>query len=366
MEGSQGRPVHGGLNFGELRSLGLRPEEVIDFSASINPLGPSPGALQASRNVNLAAYPDPECLELRKAIGDSVGVETECILPGNGSTELIHLLARAFLSPDDTALIFSPTFGEYEAACLMEGVDPVLILPPYAGSGVPRFQWDLPAAREYIASHDPSLVFLCNPNNPTGIYLDKVEIERVAEALPAGALLVVDEAYVSFVEDRWDSTTLLTMGNIALLRSMTKDYAVTGLRLGYLLAPKGIIRRVRAFQYSWSVNSAAQAAGVAALADSEHVRKGREAVREGKEFIVDTARSLGLECTRSTANFLLLRVGDATDFRHELLTRHGVCVRDCTSFGLPEYVRVGVRMMEDNRRLADALRQVLDGREPNA
>ena len=364
MEGTQGRPVHGGLNFGELKSLGLRPEEVTDFSASINPLGPSPRALEALRGVNLAAYPDPECLELRRAIGDSVGVDTECILPGNGSTELIHLLARAFLSPDDAALIFSPTFGEYEAACLVEGVEPVSVLPPANDGECLPFVWDLSAARALMDAHSPSLVFLCNPNNPTGVYLDRAEIEQIAEALPEGGLLVLDEAYVSFVDERWDSTPLLAMGNIALLRSMTKDYAVTGLRLGYLMAPKGIIRRVRAFQYSWSVNSAAQAAGVAALADGDHVNRGREAAHEGKEFLVDTARSLGLEYTRSAANFLLLRVGEATGLRHELLIRHRVCVRDCTSFGLPDYIRVGVRTMEDNRRLAAALREVLAKRAP--
>ena len=359
LEGKQGRPVHGGLNYGELNALGLRPEEIIDFSASINPLGPSPRALEALRTVNLAAYPDPECLELRQAISDSVGVETGCVLPGNGSTELIHLLARAFLSPDDTALIFAPTFGEYEAACLLEGVEPVAILPSTAEREGARFLWDIPVARGHIEAHAPALVFLCNPNNPTGVYLDRADIEQIAGSLPPGALLVVDEAYISFVDERWDGTELLSMGNIALLRSMTKDYAVTGLRLGYLLAPKGIIMRVRAFQYSWSVNSAAQAAGVAALADTDHVRNGLEAVREGREFLAGTAASLGLECNRSAANFLLLKVGDATAIRHELLTRHRVCVRDCTSFGLPEYIRVGVRRMDDNLRLADGLRKVL-------
>ena len=166
MEGMQGRPVHGGLNFGELKALGLRPEEVIDFSASINPLGPSIRALEASWNVNLAAYPDPECLELRSAIGDSVGVDAECVLPGNGSTELIHLLARAFLSPDDTAVIFSPTFGEYEAACLVEGVAPVSILPTAEGSGRRRFLWDLPAAPGVHRSPQPFPGLPVQPQQP--------------------------------------------------------------------------------------------------------------------------------------------------------------------------------------------------------
>ena len=358
------RPVHGGLNVAELESLGLRPEEVIDFSASINPLGPSLRALEAARNVNMAAYPDPDCLKLREAIGGALDVEPGQILPGNGSTELIHLLARAYLDPEETALIFAPTFGEYAAACRIQGVTPVTVLPPSPEIADRPFHWDLAGALESIAILRPSLVFLCNPNNPTGVYLRQEEVQSIAEALQGIGLLALDEAYVSFVEDAWDSTPLLSLSNVALLRSMTKDYALTGLRLGYMLAPEEIVRRVRGFQYSWSVNAAAQAAGIAAIADLEQVQKGREAVREGKEYLIATARALGLECAQSSmpgngANFLLLKVGRASELRLELLKRHKVCVRDCASFGLPQYIRVGVRNMEDNRRLADALKEVL-------
>ena len=358
------RPVHGGLNVAELESLGLRPEEVIDFSASINPLGPSLRALEAARNVNMAAYPDPDCLKLREAIGSALDVEPGRILPGNGSTELIHLLARAYLGPEETALIFAPTFGEYAAACRIQGVTPVTVLPPSPEIAERPFHWDLAGALESIAILRPSLVFLCNPNNPTGVYLRQEEVQSIAEALQGIGLLALDEAYVSFVEDAWDSTPLLSLSNVALLRSMTKDYALTGLRLGYMLAPEEIVRRVRGFQYSWSVNAAAQAAGIAAIADREQVQKGREAVREGKEYLIATARARGLECAQSSmpgngANFLLLKVGRASELRLELLKRHKVCVRDCASFGLPQYIRVGVRNMEDNRRLADALKEVL-------
>ena len=359
LHSEHGRPIHGGLNYAELESLGLRAEEVTDFSASINPLGPSRFALEAARHVNLAAYPDPDCLDLRRAIGNSLDIDPGQVLPGNGSTELIHLLARAFLAPDDTALIFAPTFGEYVAACRTEGVEPVSLLPQDAGQPEKRFRWDIPWALDCIADNAPAIVFLCNPNNPTGVYLSEDEVRSVAQALQGSGLLVLDEAYRPFVNEGWDSRSLLPLGNVVLLRSMTKDYALTGLRLGYLLATEDIVRRVRNFQYSWSVNAAAQAAGIAALADREHVEKGRGVVNEGKEYLRQVASDLNIECPPAAANFLVLNVGRAREVREALLLQHYICVRDCTSFGLPEYIRIGVRSMDDNRRLAEALENVL-------
>ena len=359
MHSEHGRPVHGGLNYAELESLGLRAEEVTDFSASINPLGPSRFALEAARYVNLAAYPDPDCLDLRRAIGNSLDIYPGNVLPGNGSTELIHLLARAFLAPDDTALVFAPTFGEYVAACRTEGVEPVSLLPQDAGQSEARFRWDIPWAIESIALHTPAIVFLCNPNNPTGVYLTEDEVHSVAQALQGFGLLVLDEAYLPFVNGNWDSRSLLSLGNVVLLRSMTKDFALTGLRLGYLLAAEDTVRRVRRFQYSWSVNAAAQAAGIAALADREHVERGRGVVDEGKEYLRQFASDFGIECPPAAANFLVLNVGCAREVREALLVQHRICVRDCTSFGMPEYIRIGVRTMEDNRRLTEALKSVL-------
>ena len=291
-EGIGGRPVHGGLNAAELESLGLLPEEVIDFSASINPLGPSPRVLEAAQSVYLGAYPDPDCLKLREAIGAALGMEPARILPGNGSTELIHLLARAYLGPKDTAFIFSPTFGEYAAACRIQGVTPVSVMPPSLEIAEQPFHWDLPGALESIAVLRPSLVFLCNPNNPTGVYLGQDEVASIARAMRGIGILALDEAYVSFIEEPWDSTPLLRSmtsdgGNVALLRSMTKDYALTGLRLGYMLASEEIVGRVRSFQYSWSVNAPAQAAGIAAIAEGEQVQKGARGCARGQGVPVE-------------------------------------------------------------------------------
>ncbi len=348
------RPVHGGLNLAELETLGLDPREVIDFSASINPLGPSPKALEAIRCPELAAYPDPDCTQLRRCISRMHGVDIDGIVVGNGSTELIHVIAGALLRPTDDAAVFTPTFGEYIAACQLQGVEPVSISAQGAS-----FHWDLTRAIDEIEKLKPKVVFLCNPNNPTGVFLGKNAVRGIAGALGEAGLLVLDEAYLPFVDASWDSVQLLSMGNVALLRSMTKDHALTGLRLGFLMAPAEAADLVRRYQYSWSVNSLAQAAGIASLGDPEHVANGREAVREGKEYLRSAASSLGLECPTSAANFLLLKVGQAARVRRELLTQHGVCVRDCTSFSLPEYIRVGVRTMDENRVLVEALSAVL-------
>ena len=351
------RPVHGGLNLAELESLCLDPREVIDFSASINPLGSSPRVLEAIRYPELASYPDPDCTELRRAISKHFSVDVDRIVVGNGSTELIHLLARALLGPGDAAVVFAPTFGEYVAACNLQGVESTAISA--LGEG---FQWDLDKAVDMIARLRPRIVFLCNPNNPTGVYLGADEVRSIAESLGESGLLLVDEAYLPFVKDRWDSLHLLSMGNVALLRSMTKDHAITGLRLGFLLASAEVSDLVRRFQYSWSVNTLAQTAGLAALGDPGHAEKGREVVEQGKEYLRSAASSMGLDCPPARANFLLLKVGQAAEVRRELLVQHGVCVRDCTSFGLPEYIRVGVSTMDKNEALVAALSEVLGAR----
>ena len=349
------RPLHGGLDVVELKALGLRPDEVVDFSASINPLGISPRVTEAIRRVDLSAYPDPECTELRSALSSHLGVRPDCILVGNGSTELIHLVASARLRRGGRAAVFAPTFGEYEAACRLQQVEPL----PIRASPERYFRWDIAEATHLLAELQPALVFICNPNNPTGTYLEPGDVDACARAVGDGGLLVVDEAYAPFVDERWDSTPLLEIGNVALVRSMTKQHGLPGLRLGYLVAPARIMREARRFQHTWSVNAVAQAAGVAALDDREHVEEGRRVVKAAREYLVREVRGLGLACASPSANFLLVEVGDATGLRLELLRRHGVCVRDCTSFGMPGHIRIGVRGMQDSRRLIEALRDVL-------
>lgn len=349
------RTVHGGLDLAELRALGLRPDQVIDFSSNVNPLGTSERVRQAAANADLSAYPDRDCLALREALAERLGVGADHLLVGNGSTELIHLLARARLGKGTSCLIFEPTFGEYEAAARLAGANIHRITAHESDD----FCWSPETAEQLVSQLRPDLVFLCNPNNPTGIYLDRERVERCQTAIRPEGLLVLDDAYVPLSEDPWDSIRLLQADNVALLRSMTKEHALAGVRLGYLAANPVLIEDVRQFQPAWSVNAVALAAGLAALEDEAHIEAARQVVQMAKTFLYDEFTAMGLEFTRSAANFLIVKVGDAGKVRAELLPR-GIAVRDCTSFGLPEHIRVAARRREECEQLVHALRQVLD------
>ena len=364
-EALTGRPVHGGVKPSQLRALGLRPEDVLDFSASVSPIGLPNGVWDAMRQVDLGAYPDPACLELRESLSQTLPpfqgkpIPVERILVGNGSTEIIHLLARVYLSDlgsdrEPSVFQLTPTYGEYTGACRQAGA----VVSSFEATSNPSFCWDTVEAAQRIIQERPRLVFVCNPNNPTGVYLGLEEIEPLAEAAAdCGALLVIDEAYLSFVSGPWDSMGLPAPDNVVLLRSMTKDYALTGLRLGYAIASENVIANLQAFQPDWSVNGLAQAAGLAALADTEYLPRARQAVDQAKSLLSDRLDRLSLTVHPSAANFLLVNVGDASVW-HDKLMRLGLFGRDCTSFGLPEHIRIGIRSMADCQRLIEAMETV--------
>ncbi|MXX19532.1 MAG: histidinol-phosphate aminotransferase family protein [Dehalococcoidia bacterium] len=345
------KTVHGGLDAAELRHYDLRVEDVLDFSANINPLGPSPLVREAAAAADLSAYPDRDSLALREALAERLGVPIDHLLVGNGSTELIHILARSRLRSGGRCLIFAPTFGEYEAAAGAE----VHCLTATEAHG---FRWPIGEAVAAIRELQPALVFLCNPNNPTGLYLERDAVEQLAAAAGEHGLLLLDDAYASLADSPWDAMPLLGNGNVAILRSMTKDHALAGVRLGYLAAQPEVIDGARALQHAWSVNAVAQAAGLAALADEAHLAAACEVIREGKGYLWAELDTLGLTVSPSATNFLLVKVGDAGGVRRALL-RRGLAVRDCASFGLPEHIRVAVRRKPECARLIEALREVL-------
>ena len=350
--------VHGGLDIAELRSLGLRPEQVLDFSSNINPLGPSQRVRTAAAQADLSAYPDRHCLALREALAERLNLGIDNLMIGNGSTELIHLLARAYLRPGDRCLIFAPTFGEYETAAAMCGAELHVVTAEEAR----EFHWPVDEALQTIQQVRPSLVFLCNPNNPTGTYVGRDVVERLRTAAGNSGLLVLDNAYAPLADCPWDPFPLLDGGNIAILGSMTKDHALAGVRLGYLAADPSVVAEVQRLQPVWSVNAVAQAVGVAALEDDEHVAAARQVVLEAKEYLYSELETAGVPVTPSAANFILAKVGEAPKVRRALLGR-GIAVRDCTSFGLPEHIRIAVRQIEECDRLLEALRETLSERQ---
>ena len=356
--------VHGGIDYTEFERLGIEPGSVIDFSVNGNPYGPSPAVRAALQSIDIARYPDRHCLALRRTILahelDVTRRVLDTILCGNGAAELIWAIARTLLEPGDNAAIIGPTFGEYAAASTAARATITEYRAPQGASGYVPDHTELVA---WLRDQHPTLVWLCNPNNPTGHWLDRDELTGIAGACRAiGARLVVDEAYWRFLipTESFSAVQLIggaAMPEIIVLRSLTKDFALAGLRLGYLVAAPAINRRIAAQLPSWSVSTAAQAAGVAAIEDRAHLAQTLALLRAEREPFFAALETSAFSVVPSRTHFCLVDVGDGRSTRQRLLT-HGLVVRDCTSFGLPRSIRVATRPEGDWRRLIRALREV--------
>lgn len=347
------RVVHGAPDVAELERLGLQPESVLDFSVNVNPYGPSPRVRQALAGVPLERYPDRDALALRGALAASLEVAPERIAVGNGSVELLWLIAMAFVRPDDAILVLGPTFGEYAQVARLMGAR----LLTWGARPEEDFSIDEAAVAALLQELRPRVAFLCHPNNPTGTLLDVEAIADWAAESPQ-TLFVVDEAYLPFAAGA-PSVLTVASRNMLVLRSMTKAHALAGLRLGYAVGSAEVIATLALVQPPWSVNALAQAAGLAALEDQAHVTWSLARVTEAKHLLVERLRTLDLPPRPSATHFFLLEVGEATALRRALLQR-GILVRDCTSFGLPAYIRIATRRPEDNERLLAALTEVRD------
>jgi histidinol-phosphate aminotransferase len=351
--------VHGGFDYAELERLGLDPGDVLDFSVNSNPFGPPPDVQGIWAQVAVDRYPDRECMALRSALAERNSCAEEQVWVGNGSSELIWLLGLAYLRAGDSVMIVGPTYGEYAVVGKMMQAR----VAAFVARQNDGFRPVVGALEGMLRDVRPRLTFLCNPNNPTGVYLDRSPVESLIAANPDG-LLVLDEAYVAFVADRWDVTPLLETGQVVVLRSLTKDYALTGLRLGYLLACAEIVDAVRRVQPPWSVNAVAQAAGLAVLQADGHLQDTLLKTRQTALELRQALLALELRVRPSDTHFFLIEVDDAAKMRIKLL-RRGILVRDCTSFGLPSFVRIATRRPEENRCLIAAWRDLLEERTRN-
>ncbi len=343
---------HGALDYVELERLGIAPHEVLDFSVNSNPFGPSPAVREALLHVPLDRYPDREALALRRALAAHLRVDVEQIVAGNGTAELLWLTALAYLPPGARALVIGPTFGEYARAARLMGAQ----VHAWAARPEEGFAILPQAVEEALRAACPNVVFLCHPNNPTGAALDLSHLARWAGDWPE-TLFVVDEAYLAFAAG-CPSALSLGAPNVLVLRSMTKDYALAGLRLGYAVGPRPLVEALARVRPPWNVNALAQAAGLAALGDPAHLRRTLGALAEAAQGLAAGLRGLGLKVCPSCVHFFLVNVGDGAAWRAALL-RRGILVRDCASFGLPQYVRIATRRPEENARLLTALREVM-------
>lgn len=343
--------VHGAPDHAELRRLGLCPTDVLDFSSNINAYGPSPAVWEAVARTPLDRYPDEETLALRDALAVHLGFSPQCILAGNGVSELIWLTCLAFLRPLDRVLVFGPTFAEYQRmAELMRAR-----LQIHLAQEENRFALSPAEVRDALDSWRPRLIFLCNPNNPTGAALNCHVVSKLVKAHPH-TIFIVDESFFSFAPF-FVSAIDTKRDNVLVLRSMTKDYALAGLRLGYAAGAEELIAALVRVRPPWSVNAVAQAAGIAALHDGEHHRHSLEQLAAAKSELMAALTNLELAVLPSSAPFFLVRVDNGAAVRRALL-HQSILVRDCASFGLPQYIRICTRRPEENARLVDALREV--------
>jgi histidinol-phosphate aminotransferase len=347
-----GKSCHGGLNYTELEQSGIAPSEIIDFSSNLNPYIRPVAIKDVSEGVAVNGYPDSESLALRRTIAQKAGVSIENIIAGSGSTELIRLAVIAYLGAGDSALIIEPTYGEYRIACQIAGAG-VISQTLSEASG---FEADIDITVSLIKERRPKVVFLCNPNNPSGYYLDRERFKQILEAAP-DSLIVLDEAYVSFVQDAWSSFGLINDGNLLVVCSMTKDYSLAGLRLGYAVANREIIETLNRVRPPWNVNTVAQQAGIVALQNEDALQDSLEKVRAGKRYLTEELDKMGFRCLPSETNFFLVKAGDAAEIKRKLLAK-SILVRDCASFGLPGYIRIAANTMENNRRLISSLKEI--------
>jgi histidinol-phosphate aminotransferase len=327
----------------------------VKLASNENPLGPSPKALAAIRAKldQLHLYPDGDCFYLKNRLAKKLAVAPENLIFGNGSNEIIELAARTFLRPGDEAVMAEQAFVVYQ-----------LIVQAVGGKSkqVPlrSFTHDLNAIAEAV-SPQTRMVFLANPNNPTGTIFRRDEWDRFLDKVSAEVLLIVDEAYFEYVQDAGypDSLKYHAEGRAILtLRTFSKLYGLAGLRIGYGVAPKELISMMQRVRQPFNVNAAAQWAALAALDDVDHVRRSLEVNRQGLEYLQSEFAKLGLAHVPSHGNFILVRVGKGQEIFQQLLTQ-GVIVRPMGAYKFPEYVRVTVGTMEENRKFIDALERVI-------
>ncbi|GAB6138429.1 histidinol-phosphate transaminase [Halanaerobaculum tunisiense] len=336
------------------RELGL--EEVIKLASNENPLGASPQAIdqmqQALEEVHI--YPDSNLHSLRQKLSSQLGVAGENLIFGNGSDELLTYLGQSFIKPDDEIVMAETTFGEYEFTTNLMGAE-VVTVP------LTDYTHDLEAMLAAI-TEKTKIVFICNPNNPTGTIVPHQEVVDFLEQVPEDVLVVFDEAYQEYVTSEQYPTTinyLADYDNLLILRTFSKIYGLSGLRIGYGIASQEVISYLERVRQPFNVNAIAQIGASEALEDQRHVARSRAYNQQGKEYLYHQFEELGLDYVPTETNFILVDVAKDNDRVFEELLQRGVIVRSLSSYGYQTKIRVTIGLPEENKALIEALKEVL-------
>ena len=330
--------------------------DIVKIASNENPLGPSPNALAAMRDAlgKVGLYPDGSCFYLKHALARHWGVKDTELVIGNGSDELIRYIGVTFLTADDECIQGDPSFVRYESAAVLNNCGCVMV-------PLKDFTHDLDAMADRITDKT-RLIFVANPNNPTGTAVGRKDVERFMSRLPKRVIAVFDEAYYEYVETPEFPRMLDYVrdgANLIVLRTFSKIYGLAGLRVGYGIARPEIIECLNQVREPFNVNSIAQVGALASLDDVEQVERSRRVNSEGKRYFYEQFVNMGLPCVPSEANFVFVDLKrDCRPVFTELL-RRGVIVRTGDIFGYPTFIRVTMGTMDDNRRFIATLKEVL-------
>lgn len=338
------------------RELGITG--LIKLASNENPLGPSPRAIDAMHHMatKMHLYPDADSHDLRLALAAHLDVQDDCLVFGNGSDDVIHLLGVTFLEPGDEVIQADPSFVRYEAAALLNGVECRKV--PLT----PDWTHDLDAMAAQITPHT-RLIFICNPNNPTGTIVTHSQLGRFLDQAPDRALTVIDEAYYEYAAGAADYPDSLhwvrAKRNVVVLRTFSKAYGLAGLRIGYGVMRPEIAHWLERTREPFNVNHMAQTAAVAALQDAEFIARTVAVNSQGKHDCYAAFDALGLAYTPTYSNYIWVNVGKSGRAAYEALLRCGVIVRYSDAFGGPTHLRVSIGTPQENARFLQALRDVL-------
>jgi histidinol-phosphate aminotransferase len=357
-------PYVGGRPISEVaREYGLDESKIVKLASNENPLGMPKSAQEAMLRAasDLGRYPDSNGFELKKVLSDRLGVPADWITLGNGSNDILELAARAVAQAGDEIIFSKHAFAVYPLATQAVGAVAVEVAP------TPQYGHDLPAMLEAIkqSGNKAKLVFVANPNNPTGSYLEPKEIEAFLSKVPSNVVVVLDEAYNEYLtpEQRYDAIAWVKRyPNMILSRSFSKAYGLAGLRIGYGVAQPGLTDLLNRIRQPFNVNSLAQAAAIAAFQDDAFLQAGFALNQAGYTQLTDAFKELGLRFLPSAGNFVLVKVGEdggaGARINLELLKR-GIIVRPVGNYGLPEWLRISIGLPEENAAFIHALRDIL-------
>jgi len=337
------------------REQGLPVKDIIKLASNENPLGPSPAAVAAIQQAlqSLHLYPDGNAFYLKEKLAERLGLESSNLILGNGSNEIIEFIGHALLAPGADVIVSQYCFAVYPIVTKMFGAN--LITVPARNYG-----HDLGAMLNAVTPNT-RVMFVANPNNPTGTLAPRGEVVRLINELPSNVLLVMDEAYLEFLEDPIDLLPLVRMGfkpNLILMRTFSKIYGLAGLRLGYGIGHPELISAFEKIRQPFNINALIQAGALAALYDNEHLRRTRYNNANGLTYFLREFRQHNLEFIPSYANFILVKVGDGARVFQELQAR-GVITRPMAGYNLPQWIRISIGTPAENVRCMTALREVL-------